>query len=131
QMHRYACVLNGGAGGVTGGGMAIVPTADYIAARGGTSGNTDANSIYGSAATFVAANSGPAVVDNAGMAVFTTESTTEALRLVQTSVLPSLAMPTADFSNTDLVFNDLTNPGAMDDLFGPTTHESVSIVATG
>ena len=131
QRHRYACVLDGGAGGVTGGGSPIVPTADYVAARGGTAANTDANSIYGSAATFVAANGGPAIVDNAGMAVFTTESTTEALRLVQTSVLPSLAMPTADFSNTSFVFNDLTNPGAVDDLFGPTPHESVGIVATG
>jgi pimeloyl-ACP methyl ester carboxylesterase len=131
QMTRYACVLNGGAGGMTGGGTPIVPSADFVAARGGASANTDANSIYGSAATFVAANGGPAVVDNAGMAVFTTQSTTEALRLVQTAVLPSLAMPTADFSDTRFVFNDLTNPGALDDLFGPTAHDDLSILATG
>ncbi len=131
QMTRYACVLNGGAGGVTGGGMAIVASGDFTAARTGGSLNSDANSIYGSAATFVSSNGGPAIADIAGMAVFTTQSTTESLRLVQSTVLPSLAMPTADFSNTALVFNDLTNPGAVDDLFGPTTHESVSIVATG
>jgi pimeloyl-ACP methyl ester carboxylesterase len=131
QMRRYACVLNGGGGGVTGGGMAIVPSADFVAARTGASANTDANSIYGSAATFVAANGGPAVADIAGMAVFTTQSTTEALRLVQTSVLPSLANPTADFSDTLLVFNDLTTPGALDALFGPTRHDDLSIVATG
>ncbi|MEO6027281.1 MAG: hypothetical protein ABIR79_10490, partial [Candidatus Binatia bacterium] len=131
QMTRYACALNGGAGGVTGSGMAIVPTADFVAARTAASANTDANNIYGSAATFVAANGGPAVADNAGMSVFTTQSTTEALRLVQTAVLPSLAMPTADFSDPRLVFNDLTNPGALDDLFGPTAHDDLSIVATG
>lgn len=131
QMTRYACVLNGGAGGVTGGGMPIVPSADFVAARGGTATNTDANSIYASAATTVAANGGPAVADNAGMAVFTTQSTTEALRLVQTVVLPGLPMPTADFSDTRFVFNDLTNPGALDDLFGATKHDSLAIVATG
>jgi hypothetical protein len=131
QMTRYACVLNGGAGGVTGGGMAIVPSADFILARGGTATNTDANAIYASAATTVAANGGPAVADNAGMAVFTTQSTTEALRLVQTVVLPGLAMPTADFSDTRYVFNDLTTPGALDFLFGPTKHDALSIVATG
>lgn len=131
QMTRYACVLNGGAGGVTGGGLAVVPSADFVAARGGVSANTDANDIYGTAATFVAAHGGPAVVDNAGMAVFTTQSTTEALRLVQTAVLPSLAPPTADFSDTRLVFDDLTNPGALDALFGVTNHDALAIVATG
>ncbi len=127
----YACVVDGGAGGVTGGGPAVTPTADFIAARTGVSANTDANAIYGSAATTVALNGGPAVADIAGMAVFTTQSTLEALRRVQTFVLPGLAMPTADFSNTDLVFNDLTNPGALEDLFGTVAHENLSIVATG
>ncbi len=131
QMTRYACVLNGGAGGVTGGGMAIVPTADYVAARSGTAVNGDANDIYATAAAFVAAHGGPAVVDNAGMAVFTTQSTTEALRLVETSVLPSLPPPSADFSDTRLVFDDLTTPGALDRLFGVVPHDALSILATG
>lgn len=128
---QYACVVDGGAGGVTGGGMAVVPSADFMTARTGTSANTDANAIYSSAAATVALFGGPLVTDNAGMAVFTTQSTLEALRRVQTFVLPGLAMPTADFSEPDIVFNDLTDPGALDDLFGSVPHTNLSVVATG
>ncbi len=127
---QYACVVDGGLGGVTGGGSPVVPSADFIAARTAASGNTDANDIYGTAAAYVAAHGGPVVADIAGMAVFTTQSTLEALKKVQTVVLPALAVPTADLSDTALVFKDGT-ANDLDALFGPTPHANLSIVATG
>jgi pimeloyl-ACP methyl ester carboxylesterase len=125
---QYACVVTTA---VTGGGMAVVPTADFVGARTHASANTDANNIYGNAADTVAAiGGGPAVANIAGMAVFTTQSTLESLRLVQTAVLPSLAMPTADFSATQVVFKDGT-ANDLTALYGVTPHSHLSIVATG
>jgi len=127
---RYACVVDGGPGGVTGGLMAVVPSADFVGARSGSSSNTDANDIYATAATTVAANGGPPVSEIAGMAVYTTMSTTESLRRVQVDVLPSLPVPTADLSSAPLIFKTGTK-NDLDDLFGPVSHANLSIVATG
>ncbi len=126
--HQYACVLTTA---VTGGGLPVVATADFVAARTHSSSNTDANDIYGDAADTVAALPGaPSVANIAGMAVFTTMSTLESLRKVETVVLPSLAMPTADFSATQVVFKNGT-ANDLDALYGPTAHSHLSIVATG
>lgn len=129
---QYACVVSGAAvGGVTGSGLPVVPSADFIAARTHASANSDASNIYGNAADTVAAIPGaPAVTDIAGMAVFTTQSTLESLRLVQTVVLPGLPMPTADFSATQVIFKNAT-PNDLNALYGPTAHSHLSAVATG
>jgi hypothetical protein len=126
---EYACVVTDA---VTGGGMAVVASADFALARTHGSSNTDANDIYGDAADTIAAIGGgaPAVANIAGMAVFTTQSTLESLRKVQTIVLPGLAMPTADFSATNVVFKTGT-ANDLDALYGPTAHSNLSIVATG
>jgi pimeloyl-ACP methyl ester carboxylesterase len=125
---QYACVLTTA---VTGAAQPVVASADFVSARTHASVNTDANDIYGNAADTVAAiGGGPAVANIAGMAVFTTQSTLEALRLVETVVLPSLAMPTADFSATQVVFKDST-PNDLTALYGSTPHSHLSIVATG
>jgi hypothetical protein len=125
---QYACVL---ITAVTGGGTAVVAPADFVAARTHASANTDANDIYGNAADIVAAIAGaPTVANMAGMAVFTTQSTLESLRLVETSVLPSLPMPTADFSATQVVFKDGTG-NDLNALYGLTPHSHLNAVATG
>lgn len=125
---QYACVLTTA---VAGAGGPVVATADFTAARTHASGNTDANDIYGDAADAVAALvGGPAVANIAGMAVFTTQSTLESLRLVQSVVLPGFAVPTADFSATQVVFKDGTG-NDLNALYGPTAHASLSVVATG
>jgi pimeloyl-ACP methyl ester carboxylesterase len=127
---QYACVVSGAAGGVTDGVSPVVPTADFVAARTHGSANTDANNIYGNAADFVVAHGGPAVADIAGMAVFTTQSTLEPLRLVRANVLPSLVAPTADLSNAQLIFDNAT-ANNLDALYGFVPHSHLSIVATG
>ncbi len=125
---QYACVLSTA---VTGGGTPVVASADFVAARTHASANTDANDIYGDAADTVAAIPGaPAVAGIAGMAVFTTQSTLESLRLVETSVLPSLPMPAADFSNAAVVFKDGSG-NDLNALYGLTPHAHLSAVATG
>ena len=125
---QYACVVSTA---VTGSSQPVVASADFVAARTHASTNVDASNIYGNAADTVAAVSGaPSVSNIAGMAVFTTQSTLEALRRVQTVVLPSLAMPTADFSATNVIFKDST-PNDLNALYGPTPHSNLSLVATG
>src|SRR6185369_16924043 len=52
---QYACVVTDA---VTGGGMAVVASADFALARTHGSGNTDANDIYGNAADAIAAIGG-------------------------------------------------------------------------
>lgn len=125
----YACVVTSG---VQGGGQPVVPTADFVAARDKTSANTDANDIYGSAADTVVANAaGLARANIVGMAVFTTQSPNADLAGIQTTVLPGLPMPTADFSfaDHDLVFE---TPAELDAALGPNTpHSNIAIVATG
>jgi len=126
---QYACVLTDDV--TDSGAVPVVPTADFIAARSGASGNTDANAIYGTAATYVSTHGGPAIANIAGMAVFTTQSTRESLRQVQTEVLPGLAMPSADFTDTTRVFKTSDPVNSLDALFGLVPHANLSVVATG
>ena len=126
---EYACVVTTA---VTGSGMAVVASGDFIDARDRTSANSDANDIYGDAADVVVAfGGGLARTDIAAMAPFTTQDGNSELVAIQTVVLPGLPMPTADFSfaANDLVFD---TPDELDAALGTTLpHDSVSIVATG
>ena len=124
----YACVVTTA---VTGSGLPVVATADFIAARDKVSANTDANSIYGNAADAVVAHTGIVRSQIAGMAVFTTQDTDADLIAIQTTVLPSLPPPAADFSfaASDLVFE---TQAELDAVFGSTVpHSNISILATG
>jgi pimeloyl-ACP methyl ester carboxylesterase len=125
---EYACVVTSS---VTGGAMAVVPSADFIDARDRTSANSDANDIYGDAADAVVAFGGGLVrADIVGMAPFTTMDGNAELVAIQTTVLPGLALPTADFAYTpnDWVFE---TPAELDAVFGQLPHDDVAIMATG
>jgi pimeloyl-ACP methyl ester carboxylesterase len=125
---EYACVVTSS---VTGAGMAVVPSADFIDARDRTSANTDANDIYGDAADAVVAfGGGLARADIVGLAPFTTMDGNADLVAIQTTVLPGLPMPTADFAyaTNDLVFD---TPEELDAALGQIPHDDVAIVATG
>ncbi len=124
----YACVVTTA---VTGGGQPVVATADFIAARDKVSANTDANSIYGNAADAVVTHTGILRSQIAGMAVFTTQDTDSDLVAIQTTILPSLAAPTADFSfaSSNLVFQ---TPAELDAVLGSTVpHSHIAVMATG
>ena len=123
----YACVVTTA---VAGGGMPVVASTDFIAARSRASANGDANDIHGDAIDAVVAFSSLAAADVAGMAVFTTQDPDADLVAIQTTVLPGLALPAADFTfaSHDLIFD---TPADLDALLGFVPHASVGIVATG
>jgi pimeloyl-ACP methyl ester carboxylesterase len=124
----YACVVTKS---VTSGGAPVAATADFTAAIDGLGTNTDANDIYENAADAVELyGGGLARSDLAGMAVFTTEDPNADLVAIRTAVLPSLAIPTADFAYVaqDLVFD---TPELLDAGLGTLAHDKMSVLATG
>ena len=121
----YACVVRTA---VTGGGQAVQPSADWVSVRDGTSANDDADTLYDPAIAVLGAHGVPAN-QIAGMTVFTTQSTASDLLSIQSTVLPGIAMPSADFtSRPELVFDD---PTKLASLLGTAPHGHIGKIATG
>ncbi len=123
----YACVVTSG---VTSVALPVTATAAFVSARDRTSANSDANDIYGDAADAVVTFAGIARASIVGMAVFTTMDANDELVAIQTTVLPGLAAPTANFSfaTNDLVFD---TPAELDAALGSLPHDDIAVVATG
>ncbi len=106
----YVCVVRTS---VTGGGEAVVPSADWLSVRDGTSANSDADAIFDPVVTALGGAS-VAASSIAGMTVFTTESTTDDLVRIRDNVLPVLGAPSADLvSRPELVFDTPTKLQAL------------------
>jgi hypothetical protein len=99
----YACVVTSA---VTNAGTEpALASADWLAVRDAASANGDADAIFDPVVTMLGTQS-VAAADIAGMTVFTTQSTTADVIKIREDVLPSLAVPTADFtSQPGLVFD--------------------------
>jgi hypothetical protein len=121
----YTCVIRKS---VTGGGQPVEPSADWVSVRDGASANSDADAIFDGVVTTLGAH-GVLASDIAGMTVFTTESTIDDLVNIRDVVLPTLAVPTADFtSKPGLVFS---GGAALTTLFGGAVPSGIATVATG
>ncbi len=121
----YACVVRRA---VTGGGDPVEPSADWVSVRDGASANSDADAIFDSVVTALGGAGVPAS-DIAGMTVFTTESTSDDLRRIRDDVLPTLAVPNADFtSRPEYVF---AGPAALNNLVGANPHADIATIASG
>ena len=124
----YACVVTKS---VTSGGVPVAATSDFTAAVKGLGTNTDANDMYKNAGDAIELYGGGLTrSDIAGMAVFTTEDPNAELVAIRNTVLPSLAMPTANFAYVaqDLVFE---TPAQLDAALGSLPHDKMSVLATG
>jgi hypothetical protein len=121
----YACVVRRA---VTGGGDPVEPSADWISVRDGASANSDADAIFDSVVSALG-GAGVLASDIAGMTVFTTESTSNDLRRIRDDVLPTLAVPTADFtSRPEYIFS---GPVALNNLVGANPHADIATIASG
>src|SRR5262249_16306346 len=121
----YTCVVSTA---VTGPGGAVQASADWTSVRDGASANSDADAIFDPVVTTLGTH-GVLAASIAGMTVFTTQTTTSDLLTIQSTVLPALAAPTADFSSRpELVFS---GSGRLDALLGSRPHAHLSAVATG
>jgi hypothetical protein len=120
----YTCVVRAS---VTGGGMPVQASADWLSVRDAASANADADAIFDPVVTVLGTH-GVSAAQIAGMTVFTTESTTDDLRRIRDVVLPGLSTPTADFtSQPNLVFD---TPTKLQALLGRTP-VGVAKIATG
>jgi len=122
---KYTCVVTTA---VSGPGGAVQPSADWTSVRDGASANSDADAIFDPVVTTLGGH-GVSSASIAGMTVFTTQKTTTDLLNIQSTVLPALAVPTADFtSRPELVF---AGSGRLDALLGERPHSHLSTIATG
>jgi hypothetical protein len=123
----YTCVVTTAV--ANGSAEAAQASADWLTVRDGTSANSDADAICDPVVTMLGTH-GVASASIAGMTVFTTESTTSDVLKIRETVLPSLPVPTADFtSQPNLVFD--TDPKLLN-LLGPNNpHDHVAAIATG
>jgi hypothetical protein len=123
----YTCVVTSAV--TSTGAEAVQPSADWLTVRDGTSANSDADAIFDPVVTMLGTH-GVAASDIAGMTVFTTQSTTADLLKIREVVLPSLPVPTADFtSRPELVFDTDTKLTAL--LGSANPHDHVQAIATG
>src|SRR5437667_149474 len=121
----YTCVVRRS---VTGSGQPVEPSADWLAVRDGTSPNADADASFDPVVATLGAH-GVAASDIAGMAVFTTQSTTADLVSIQAAILPGLPVPAADFtSQPGLVFE---GAAGLANLYGASPPPHVATVPTG
>lgn len=80
-------------------------SADWTSVRDGASANGDADAIFDPVVTMLGGH-GVGAASIAGMTVFTTETTADDLLKIRENVLPSLPVPSADFtSRPELVFD--------------------------
>jgi len=115
----YTCVVKSAVGD---------PSADWLSVRDGASANSDADAIFDPVVAMLGTH-GVAAASIAGMTVFTTESTTADLLTIRDTVLPSLPVPTADFtSQPNLVF---AGDAPLQTLLGSNPHDHVGTIATG
>ena len=83
----------------------VEPSADWQSVRDGVSANGDADAIFDPVVSMLGGH-GVAAASIAGMTVFTTQSTIDDVVKIRDVVLPSLPVPSADFtSRPELVFD--------------------------
>src|SRR5439155_8629036 len=121
----YTCVVTTS---VSGPGGAVQPSANWTSVRDGASANSDADAIFDPVVSTLVGH-GVLAASIAGMTVFTTQTTTADLLTIQSTVLPALSVPTADFtSRPELVFS---GGGRLDALLGTGPHAHLATIATG